>query len=152
MVYKWYRPNKKKVLIAAAVVIVMAVIGSWFVIFKQRPNKVNGVQAKVDVNNRGPQKSGQKETAKSIPLAQTKDSKSNSPACIAARNNSTKLFESYKNENKRHSQKLKDLENFWRANGGVEQEGYKQQVSAEGELYQKNLNKLNGAVSKKSDC
>lgn len=149
---KNYRPNKKKILIATAVVIVLAVVGSIFVITKQKTGKDNGVQAKVDVNNRGPQKTDQKDGKKATQQSQAKESKSNSPACIAAKNNSTKLFESYRNENKRHAQKLKELEEYWRANGGVEQEGYKQQVSAEGELYQKNLNSLNSALSKKNDC
>ena len=149
---KRIKRNKVTISVTAFVVIGLVIGGLVFVITKQKANKANGVQAKVDVNNRGPQDSAQKEIVKSTQQAQAKDSKSTSPACVAARASRAKLLDSYNKENKRHSQKLKDLEEYWRANGGVEQDGYKRQVSEEGELYQSNLTKLNSATAKQTDC
>ncbi len=153
-VFSFKKIMQKKVMIAITAFVIVGVVagGSLYVITKQKVNKANGIQAKVDVNNRGPQDSAQKEIVKSTQQAQAKDSKSTSPACVAARASRAKLLDSYNKENKRHSQKLKDLEEYWRANGGVEQDGYKRQVSEEGELYQSNLTKLNSATAKQADC
>lgn len=138
--------------ITAFVVVGVVAGGSLYVINKRKAIVAEGVQAKVDINNRGPQDLAQKEIAKSTQQSQAKDSKSNSPACVAARASRSKLLDSYNKENKRHSQKLKDLEEYWRANGGIEQDGYKRQVSEEGELYQSNLTKLNSVSAKQTDC
>lgn len=149
---KRIKRNKVTISVTAFVVIGLVIGGLVFVFTKQKANKANYIQAKVDVNNRGPQDSAQKEIAKSTQQAQAKDSKSTSPACVAARASRAKLLDSYSKENKRHSQKLKDLEEYWRANGGVEQDGYKRRVSEEGELYQSNLTKLNSSSAKQTDC
>lgn len=149
---KRIKRNKVTISVTAFVVIGLVIGGLVFVITKQKANKANGVQAKVDVNNRGPQDSAQKEIAKSTQQAQAKDSKSTSPACVAARASRAKLLDSYNKENKRHSQKLNELGEYWRANGGVEQDGYKRQVSEEGALYQSNLTKLNSSSAKQTDC